>query len=218
MTSSAAEAISSATAITVERSSCPAGSTCPRQSSERRDARDADRDVDDAGAKRPAERVADDYADVAPRPLSDPLANGGGGRVGVERQEHERIRLGRVRCVDAGRCAHEPVAGLRDHERRARAHDRARFAEDHLEVARVVSGRELDCRGRRLDVVEAHDPPLGLRDDLLGDDDDVAVLELDALDDERAEVVPLRDLRETLHRDDTELRQRPAPPPRARGG
>ena len=105
-----------------------------------------------------------------------------------------------------------------DHERRARAHDARGLAEDHLQVTRVVSGGELDGRGRRLDFVEAHDSPLGLRDDLLGDHDDVAVLELDSLDDERAEVVPLRDLRETLHRDDTELRQRPAPPPRARGG
>ena len=78
--------------------------------------------------------------------------------------------------------------------------------------------RELDRCGRRLDVVEADDAPLRLRHDLLRDDDDVGVLELDRLDDERAELVALHDLREAFDRDDAELRQRPAPPPRARGG
>ncbi len=218
MTSSAAEAISSATAITVVLKLVPDRIDLPPPVGEGRDARDADRDVHDAGAKRPAERVADDDAHVAPRPLADLLANGCSGRVGVDGQQHERVRLGRVRCVDAGGRTHEPVARLRDHERWARAHDPRGFAEDHLQVARVVSSRELDGCSRRLDVVEANDPPLRLRHDLLGDHDDVAVLELDPLDDERAEVVPLRDLREAFHRDDTKLRQRPAPPLRARAG
>ena len=49
---------------------------------------------------------------------------------------------------------------------------------------------------RRLDVVEADDASLDLRDRLLRDDDDVAVLELDALEDQRREVVPFAQLGE----------------------
>ena len=85
-------------------------------------------------------------------------------------------------------------------------------------MASVVSPRQLDCCGRRLDVVEANDAPLRLRHDLLRDDSDVGVLELDRPGDELAEVVPFHDLGEAFDRDDAELRQRPAPPPRARGG
>ena len=154
------------------------------------------------------------------RPVRSPilLANGGRGSVGVDGQQHERPGFGRVRRVDAGRRADEPVARLGNHEGRSRADDARRLAEDHLEVARVVPARELDGRGRRLDVVEADDAPLRLRHDLLRDDDDVGVLELELLGDERARGRPLHDLREAFDRDDAELRQLRAPPRRARGG
>ena len=52
------------------------------------------------------------------------------------------------------------------------------LAQDHLEVARVaVRAGELARALRGLDVGEAHDAALDLRDRLLRDDDDVAVLE-----------------------------------------
>ena len=56
--------------------------------------------------------------------------------------------------------------------------------------------------GRGLDAVEAHDPPLGLGDGLLGHDHDVTVTELGRRDDQRGEVVPLADLGQALDRDD----------------
>ena len=70
------------------------------------------------------------------------------------------------------------MARPRDHERRPRAHDLGGLPQDHLDLARIaVVARELDGARRRLDLVEAHDPALDLRDGLLRDDDDVALLE-----------------------------------------
>ena len=101
-----------------------------------------------------------------------------------------------------GRGADEAVPGLGDHERRAAAQDARRLAQDDLEPARVaVRARELARLLGRLDLVEAHDPALGLRDDLLRDADDVAVLELDAPGDHRGQVVALADLRQPLDGD-----------------
>jgi len=70
------------------------------------------------------------------------------------------------------------VARLRDHERASLANDPLRFAQDHLDLARVaLVSRQLACLLGGLVVVDSHDPPLRLRDGLLRDDDDVVVLE-----------------------------------------
>ena len=74
----------------------------------------------------------------------------------------------------------EPVAGLGDHERR-RA--RGRSAPPRCRITSTSRGsRSSPASSRafvgRLDVLDPDDPALGLRDRLLGDDDDVAVLEL----------------------------------------
>ena len=50
-----------------------------------------------------------------------------------------------------------------------------------------------------VEVVDAHDPALGLRHDLLRDHDDVVVLELDGPGDQRREVVARPDLRQAVH-------------------
>ena len=63
------------------------------------------------------------------------LASGSSG------QQDDRARLGRVRVVDAGRGADEAVAGLGDDERRPRAHDARRLAQDDLDLARVAPVR-----------------------------------------------------------------------------
>ena len=70
--------------------------------------------------------------------------------------------------------------------------DLLRLAQDRLDLTRValVAGQLARLR-RRLEVVDPHDPALGLRDRLLRDDDDVAVSQLDEADDERGEVVAL---------------------------
>jgi hypothetical protein len=99
------------------------------------------------------------------------------------------------------------VPRLGDDERRARADEAARFPQDHLEVARIVVGRQLARPIGRLDLVEAHDPSLGLRDGLLGQHDDVAVLELHRRRDEGGEIVTLAHLRNPAQREDPQLSQ-----------
>ena len=69
-------------------------------------------------------------------------------------------------------------------------------------MARVAVVGELQRSRRGLDVVEAHDPALRLRDRLLGDDEHVGVLEparpLGRVQEQRREVVALLDLRDAL--------------------
>jgi hypothetical protein len=103
------------------------------------------------------------------------------------------------------------VSGLRDHERRTNPHDARRLAKDHLDPARVlVAFGDLERALRRLDLVETDDTAFRLRDRLLGEHDDVPVLDLDALRDERREVVAARDFGQADDRDDAELvAQRP---------
>ena len=91
--------------------------------------------------------------------------------------------------------ADEAVPRLGDHERRP-ARTIRRLAQDHLELARVVLRRELARRSHGSTSASAHDAALRLRDDLLRDHDDVAVLELDPLGDQRREVVALARSRE----------------------
>jgi hypothetical protein len=68
----------------------------------------------------------------------------------------------------------------------------------------VVEGK-LGGFPRYLDLAKPNDPPLGLRDDLLGHDDDVTVHELDAVGDLSAQVVAFDDLRHAQHRKDPDL-------------
>ena len=68
----------------------------------------------------------------------------------------------------------------------------------------VVAGN-LQRAWRRLDLVKADDASFRLRDDLLREDDDVAVLELDLGGDELCEIVVLADLRQTRDGNDAEL-------------
>src|SRR5438034_1306320 len=88
-------------------------------------------------------------------------------------------------------------------DRRAHPDDRSRLLEDRLDAPGIalVAG-DLARALRRLDRVEAEDAALDLRDRLLRDDDDVPVLELDALDDQLREVVVLVQLRDPLDGDD----------------
>ena len=67
---------------------------------------------------------------------------------------------------------------LRDHERLAKADDSLGLPQDRLDAPRVlVLAGDLECALRWLDLVEANDTSLGLRDRLLREDDDVAVLQ-----------------------------------------
>ena len=98
----------------------------------------------------------------------------------------------------------------RDHERRARANDLGRLAQDHLHLPGVaLLPGQLHCPGGRLDLGEPHDSPLHLGDRLLCDDDDVAWLEPSGaragLGQQAAEIVACLELRHALEADHADL-------------
>jgi hypothetical protein len=103
------------------------------------------------------------------------------------------------------------VRRLRDDQRRPHPHDARGLAQDHLDTARVLSLRDLDRLGRGLDGAEVDDPALGLRDDLLREDDDVAVLERNLRGDELSEVLAGFDLGQPRDRDDPQLAAQGSP-------
>jgi len=91
---------------------------------------------------------------------------------------------------------------LGDHERRPGAQDARGLAQDHLRLARVAVAGEPERLLGGLDPREVDDAALGLRDHLLRDTDDVAVLERDRGGDHRRQVVALADLGEPFDRND----------------
>ena len=175
----------------------------------RRQARDAERDLGRALAERPPERVADDHADVAARPLADRLPDPRSRGIGIEREQDERPLPLRVRGVDAGRRADVAVPRLGDDQRRPHADDVGALAEDPLDVTGIAVVGELERPLRRLDVVQPHDAALRLRDRLLRDDEHVRVLEaarlLGRVQEQPREVVAVLDLRDALERDHPDL-------------
>ena len=95
----------------------------------------------------------------------------------------------------------KPWRRLGDHERRAGSDDLARLAENHLDAPRIGVTGELACAIGRLDPGELDDATLDLRDGLLSDDEHVVVLEAagprGGIDEERAEIVSLLELRDS---------------------
>ena len=180
------------------------------QVEQRRMPGDADRDVGRPLPPRAAERVADDHADVAAGQLAQPAR-----------------RRAAEASGSSGRSTTRPGALARSRRRRPPTRRRSRGASRRSRAAaatrttRAVSRRitsswrgslvagELARALGRLDLGERDDAALRLRDGLLRDDDDVAVLEparaLGGVGEQRREVVALLDLREALERDDPEL-------------
>ena len=168
MTSSAAEAISSATQTSVATSSRPPASSVPFRSTT---------------AATPAHPMA---TSVTPRrqgrpkvsetmtPTSMPSACCSPARirrrraVGVVGQQRRRP-FGHVGEVDPGVGADEAVPGLADHEIAAPSQDPGRLPLDQRQL------------GRRVGVVDGDELPLGLGDDLLGDHHDVPGEQLGAV-------------------------------------
>ena len=183
MTSSAAPAISSATAIMW---SCGARSRPSRGRRAGRAAaqgRNSDRDVRGSLAKGAAEGVADDDRDA------EALGRGDGPGIGIDREQDERVQLGSVRADPADAQTNPCRVSAITSGRRLR--DPHRLAQDDLELAWVAVGGELDGLVGRLDLVQPDDPSLRLRDDLLGDDGR-PLLELGGVADQRGEVVSAR--------------------------
>ena len=95
----------------------------------------------------------------------------------------------------------------RNDQRRPDAHDLRRLTQDRFDAPRVEVAGELERARRRLELVEPHDTPFRLGNDLLCEHDDVVVLELDGRRDERGDVVAVLDLRNPFERDDPQLSQ-----------
>src|SRR3954471_7272245 len=167
---------------------------------ERPQAGDPDRDLGLAVAPRPAERVGDH--DGGARGQRGPER--AGARVGVAGEEDERVGRRRVRGVDAGVRADEAVARAGDDDAAFGADDVAGLVEHDLDVAgTLVEPLREHLRARRRSYVgERDDRALGLRDDLVGHDENVGRLELLARrgGEQRREIVAGPYLRETLER------------------
>ena len=216
ITSSAAPAISSATAIRVERELVPGrvdarrsarGSARSRRRRARRRSSPAARRGRTSRSRRRRRR----------RPVSsrEPLAEARRRGVGVERAAGRACP--RPGAFDASTPAEAQTNPCRVSAITSGGRERttvARLAQDPLDLARValVAG-ELERALGGLDVVERDDAALDLRDGLLRDHDDVASLEpADAAPRPRAgaaaEVVALVELRQAGERDDAQRRRR----------
>ena len=143
------------------------------------DAGDADRDVALADAPGAPERVGDHHARGDAGQLVEAVANAPRAGVGVDRQRDDGVFTGDVRGVDAGVGADEAVVGLADQHAADGADQPPRLVEDDLDLPRilVVLGGQMIGQLARGDVGEPDRPALGLRHHLVGDHDDVAVVQ-----------------------------------------
>src|SRR6266508_2918222 len=128
---------------------------------QRADSRAADGDVGRPLPPGPAERVRDDDADGTAAQLLQTGAEPVGRGIRILRKEDNRAGLGRIRGVDAGRCADEAVLRLGDQERRTGADDAGGLSEDHFRLAWVPFGGELLGTGRCLNLGQVDDAALG---------------------------------------------------------
>ena len=131
------------------------------------------------------------------RPGADGVAEAAGGAIGIlgEQGGEAGVDVGEV---DAGVGADEAVPGLADDEIATAPQDPHRLAGDDVAVAPRVVG------------IDRHQAALGLRHDLLGHDDDVAVAQRGrrvgrrGVDDHRGEVVSRSDLGDAIDAEDLE--------------
>ena len=116
----------------------------------------------------------------------------------------------------------KPCGRLGDQDAVRHADDAPRLAQDDLDLARVSVelGREFDGLGTWVDAGEVDDGALRLRDDLLGDDENIVLAErqharspFEGVADERPEVVAEADLGDAIER-----RARRSRRPRSRSG
>ncbi len=205
MTSSAAAASSSTTATSVTCISRPSASVRAAQVDDAGDAGTADGHVGDPPPPGAPEGVGDDHGHVDRRLAPQAVADAAGRAVAVDGQQR-RVAPLHVRQVDAGVGAHEAVDRLADDELAPSAQHPHRLPLDQRLVRQGIVG------------IDRHQPVLGLRHDLLGDHDDVAVDEGRALGDgglgdERGQVGAHADLGQALDAEDLEsCRHRPGSP------
>ena len=140
---------------------------------------DADRDVALADPPGAAERVGDHDSGGDSGQLSEAVSQDLCRLVGVDREHHDRVLARDVGRVDAGVGADEAVVGLADQDAADRADQLLRLVEHDLDVARVlvVLGGELVRELARMHVVQVPDASLDLRHGLVGDHDDIPVVQ-----------------------------------------
>ncbi len=136
-------------------------------------------------------------AGAIPKRPSSAVTDPCGRCVRVTRKQNHDVLARRIRPVDAGTRADEPVLGLGDDEVAATAAHRARLAQDHLDVV-----------GGLLDAT------FFLRDDLLRHDDHVARVEptraLDRIPDELRKVHARLHVGDAFQRHEPYLAHRPS--------
>ncbi len=176
---------------------------------QRVDPGDADRNVGLALAPGSTERVGHDHRDVEAE-LAEPFTGGTGGGVAVLRQDQHPLVGTARRLVDTGVGTHESVMRLGDQHRADLTDDPPRLPEDDLDHARIfVPPRTpVGRKPGRMHVGQLDRPALGLRHDLGGDQHDVAVGEIDLLDDQAGQVGTHLDLGQTGHGQDRQRRRR----------
>src|SRR5262249_26244259 len=121
------------------------------------------------------------------------------------------------RLIHARVRADEPVARLHDEHALVLAHDPTTLAQDDLDEARIALDllREPPGLGRRRDVAESDDAPLGLGDDLLAHYEEIACGERRLLDprrlrDEPGEILAHSDLGQAFDADHFIARRHPS--------
>src|SRR3954447_15939580 len=146
------------------------------------EAGDADSYVNDAVAPGAPEGVGDYDGHVHAGAVLDSLAEAGGGGVGVFREEGDDVAAGDVGGVYARVGADEAVAGLGYEHTFVHAHHAHALSQHHLHLAGIFAPAVgvVDGEGGRLDLVKVDTSALGLADDLLSDDQNVAGLQAHA--------------------------------------
>ena len=131
-------------------------------------AADPDGRAHDPVSQRPAHRVGHHHRQRHPTPPLQLRPQRPRRRVRVDRQQHHLVVARRVRTVDPGAGADEPVVRLGDQQRPAPPHDPPALAKYHLGQARVAVRRgQLDRPRRRRHLPQVGHPTLRLADRLV---------------------------------------------------
>src|SRR5262245_38706588 len=175
---------------------------------DRLEAGETDGDVAQPFAPWPSERVGADDGQRVPRQFTESVPDPARRAIGILRKKARSVRID-VGLIHAGVRADPPMMGLDDHETEPRAHHPPTLAQDDLGQQGIASELlgELSRPRGRCDAREPHHSPLGFRDDLLADDEHVAIEKGRALPrgrvhDEPCHIVAADDLRQRLDADD----------------
>src|SRR6185369_6148653 len=149
----------------------------------------ADREVELTEPPRPSERIGDDDRDFDAETLAELLPQSRGRSIRVDREERGLASGRLVRPVDSGVGGDESLGSGGDQMPVVHVQHFSGFLQRELDHGRIflVLLREAARFLAGHHVFEPHDAPLGLGDDFLADDDDVAGTKLNAAHDRVAD-------------------------------